>query len=470
MTSILRHALWLPLLAPTLALTATAADPGQQPKPTWELGTSQIDPATAQGKVDVVDGVLKLDCANSFAIPVAALGSQNDYTIELEFRRPPGFKNLPRMNGALRLFTNREPVAHAGLTLVYFPPAWDLNGGVGNAMGMEINGYWNAECGGLDGDGFNKYSIVVKDRMPSIYRNGLLLAMTGEVKPSGQPLIIGGTGWRGAGWAGGDAAKPPTAEPVPEPYELRALRVYDQALPPTGYDRSAEVMRNCAGDGYTMQRADIKDPTLPRILVIGDSISMGYRGFISKQFKGKAYVDYWVGGAWFAWTIKGDDFPLLPAFSAVLANGPYDVVSWNSMTLHMWANNDNGRCLPETFPGQMTQVVEHLKKTAPNTKFIWVRCTPVTAPVEGGPSVIVADGPNKIKSERIDLFNKMTDEIMTKYGIPEVDLHALCVKNLDKASKDGVHWQASAYELMAAEISKEIEKNLPATRRQEAQK
>jgi lysophospholipase L1-like esterase len=99
-----------------------------------------------------------------------------------------------------------------------------------------------------------------------------------------------------------------------------------------------------------------------------------------------------------------------------------------------------------------------------------VRCTPITAPVEGGPNVIVTDGPDRFKNERIDLFNGMTDEIMAKYGIPEVDLHALCVRNLDKASKDGVHWQASASELMAATIIREIEKNLPATHRQDTQK
>jgi len=34
-------------------------------------------------------------------------------------------------------------------------------------------------------------------------------------------------------------------------------------------------------------------------------------------------------------------------------------------------------------------------------------------------------------------------------------------KNLDKASKDGVHWGADASRLMADEIIKEIEKSLP---------
>ena len=446
------------LAALTLALAATAH--AQDAKPTWELGKNAIDPASIHGKIECVDGVVKLDTTNSFTIPASALGAQNDYTIEFELRRSPNFKTLPRMEGALRLVCNRDAAAHAGLALNYFPPAWDMNGGCSNQMGIEVNCYWNGACGGLDGGDFNKYSVVVKDRLASIYRNGLLLAMTGEVKPSQMPLTIGGKGWSGELLPDKGEAKP-----VPEPYELRNLKIHDRALAPTGYDHSAEMMRNVSGEGYNMQRAVIKDPALPRILVIGDSISMGYRGFITEHFKGRAYVDYWVGGAWFDWTVKGDDFPALRGWSGVLANGPYDVVSWNAMTLHMWTPQQPTRCLAETYPGQMTRVIAHLKKTAPTTKFIWIRCTPYTTPVADGPSRI-----DEKKSERLVTFNKVTDGIMAKYGIPEVDLYGLCEKNLDKASKDGVHWGSDASRLMADEIVKEIENSLPKPHKQDAAK
>ena len=97
-----------------------------------------------------------------------------------------------------------------------------------------------------------------------------------------------------------------------------------------------------------MQRSDIKDPALPRILVIGDSISMGYRGFITKHFKGKAYVDYWVGGGWLdPDSVKDRNSKVKKSWSGVLSNGPYDVVSWNAMTLHMW-NGTPGRCLEDS--------------------------------------------------------------------------------------------------------------------------
>jgi len=420
--------------------------------PIWELGKNAIDPSSIQGKIECVEGVVKLDCLNSFAIPASVLGAQNDYTIEFEFRRSPSFKTLPHMDGALRLVCNRDDAAHAGLCLNYFPPDWDLNGGVSNRIGIEVNCYWNGECAGLDGEAFNKYSIVVKDRLASIYRNGLLLAMTGEVNPSQMPLTIGGKGWRGE-WL----ASKGEVTPVPEPYELRALKIYDKALSPTGFDRSAEMMRNVSGEGYNIQRAVIKYPTLPRILVIGDSISMGYRGFITEHFKHKAYVDYWVGGSWLdPNSVKGENSKVKNSWSGVLSNGPYDVISWNSMTLHMWTPAMPGRCLESNHAGNVSEVIEHIRKTSPGSKLIWVRCTPYTTAVAGGPSLLDA-----AKSERLVKFNKITDEVMAKYGIPEIDLYSLCEKNLDKASKDGVHWNEDASRLMADEIIKEIEKVLP---------
>ena len=439
-----------------VGLMAVSATQAQEAEPSWELGKNPIDPGTMQGKIELVDGVLKLDCMNSFSIPATALGTQEDYTIELEFRRSANFKTLPRMEGAIRLISNRDAATHSGLSLIYFPPDWDLNGGVSNRTGIDVNAYWNGEAGGLDGVAFNKYSIVVKNKLASVYRNGLLLAMTSEVRPSQLPLVIGGRGWRGE-----YNLKEGEGRPVPEPYELRSLKIYDKALSPTGFDRSTEMMRNCSGEGYSMQRADIKDPSLPRILVIGDSISMGYRSFITKHFKDKAYVDYWVGGSWFGNdAVRGKNPTAKIAWEGVLSNGPYDLISWNSMTLHMWANNDKGRCIEETYPAQMTRVVEHLKKTAPDSKVIWIRCTPVTTAVEGKPNIIRVEETERWKTERIIKFNKMTDEIMGKYGIPEVDLYALCEKNLDKASKDGVHWNADASNLMAAAIILEIEKQL----------
>jgi len=276
-----------------------------------------------------------------------------------------------------------------------------------------------------------------------MFRNGLLHFATEAVKPSALPLTFG------------EVAKAPVS-----PYELSGLKIYDTAVFPTGFDASAERMRIYAGDQYFIQRVEVKDPSLPRILVIGDSISMGYRGFITEHFKGKAYVDYWTGGGWIGdGAAKGPNSAAKRAWTGVLSNGPYDVVSWNAMTLHMW-NGMPGRADEATFPELMEEMTGFVQQSAPNTKFIWIRCTPWrTTPDVGRPEI------DPSHNDRIVRFNKVTDEIMAKHGIPEVDLYALCEKRFDSLPewmrKDALHWPPAVSKEMAGEIVKEIEKLLP---------
>jgi hypothetical protein len=406
---------------------AAAVQAQQPPLPVWELGRNPIDPAASTGKVELVNGIVTLDGAKSFSLPRNILGAQRDYTVEFELKYAPGAK------GGIQVVSNCGENDKFGFRLNYAPPDY-------NALLLFVNGYQTVEQRGFMPATFAKVTLVAKDGKLMIFRDGLILALTDEVKPSPLPLTFGAV-----------------QKALTTPYELRNIRVFDQAVFPTGFDQSAERMRSVSGEGYAMQRVDVKDPKLPRILVVGDSISMGYRGFITEHFKGRAYVDYWVGGSWFNWSVKGDDFPALRAWDGVLSNGPYDVVSWNAMTLHMW-NGAPGRCDETNYPGQMTRVVRHLLKIAPNTRFIWVRCTPWRTTPDSGRPVI-----DPTRNAFIVRLNAVTDRIMTAHGIPEIDLYALCEKRFDTvpdASKDAVHWNRDVSKEMADMIVQEIEKSL----------
>ncbi len=47
------------------------------------------------------------------------------------------------------------------------------------------------------------------------------------------------------------------------------------------------------GGNWQLDRTKINDPTLPRVLLIGDSILIGYKKIVYKELKGKANVDAW---------------------------------------------------------------------------------------------------------------------------------------------------------------------------------
>jgi len=403
----------------------------QDVKPVWQMTKETMDTITKAGEVELRDGSVFLDGTNSFSLPAQILGAQSDYTIEFELKRSPG---AAQDKDHLVIFTNMHQEKKAGMEFQYYPPSY-------NALVFSVNGYKSVEYRDFLSENFDKVTLAAKDKKLTLFRNGLVLAMTNEVHPSDQPMVFG-----------------QIRDEKVLPYELRNVKVYDTALFPTGSEQQAgALMRFYSGDQYTMQRAEIKDPSLPRILVIGDSISMGYREIITEHFQRRAYVDYWLGGGWIdPNSVRGENSNMKRAWNGVLSNGPYDVVSWNAMTLHMWNPEMPDRSPDETYVANMTEVVEHLKATAPKTKFIWIRSTPFTTSLEDGSVVIDLE-----KSQRAIKRNAETDAIMKAHGIPIVDLYGLAEKNLDKASKDGAHWELPASRLMAEEIIREIEKVLP---------
>ncbi|WPJ95559.1 SGNH/GDSL hydrolase family protein [Coraliomargarita algicola] len=401
-----------------------------RPQPVWELGKQMIAPTLSTGQIHPVQGVIEVDAQNTFAIPVELLGDQETYTIEFDVKRPAS-----AINGhSITLCSNTDTNAQQGLALVYHPPSY-------NCAWMYINGEKMAILPKLLDDQFNTITLLVKDRELLIFKNGLLLAATDAIRPSERPLRFGG------GYTTGKS---------PQAYQLRNIKLYQDAVFPKGYDRSTEIMLSTSGDQYTMFRAKIKDPSLPRILVVGDSISIAYREYISDYFRDKAYVDYWVGGRWYEPVdLQDKNAKVKRAYRGVLANGPYDVVSWNPMTLHMWNPDNPQSCSVENYPENLTEIVHFLKELAPSTQFFWVRCTPY--------STVDANKQRTIdykRSTRLDTFNQLSDTIMQNQGIPTIDLWAVCEDHPQLSSGDGVHWP-KASQLFAETIAKAIEPSLP---------
>lgn len=396
-----------------------------QEKPLWDSSVNSIEESAKQGVVEIKDGAVLLDGTNSFTFPEELLGDQKNYTIEFELQRPASIKP----GESITLFSNADEEAKTGLKLRYFPPDY-------NAGWLFVNGYRTVEQRGFMTDEPTKFAFVVKDLKVMMFRNGSHLAATNDVLPSAAPLTFGGI----------------EKKKTSVPYVLKNIKVYGSARTPAGFDHAAVKLRHYSGDHYNMQRYRIDNPALPRILIIGDSISMGYRGFINKHFEGRANIDYWTQNHWIN-MIDGENSPLERALSGVASQGPYDIITFN-FGLHSWSRPERS---PENkYIEQTTKLVRHLREIAPDTKWIWIKTTPYTKPVEGSPSVLEME-----KTARIIQFNKMTDEIMAAHNIPTVDLYQVCVDNLDKASRDGVHWTQAASALMAAAIIEEIKKDFP---------
>src|SRR5258708_37267583 len=102
-----------------------------------------------------------------------------------------------------------------------------------------------------------------------------------------------------------------------------------------GEDNPASVIAdNKAGqhaiNGWGFQEAQITDPTLPHVLLIGDSIVGGDKSKVITLLQGKANVDVWttpkhVGGPGLNDELKEN-----------LKKGPYALIPFNTTRLQSW--------------------------------------------------------------------------------------------------------------------------------------
>jgi hypothetical protein len=419
------------------AVSSASASSASEGQPVWELGKNPIDSKLTTGTVTLKAGVIDVDGQNTLSIPSSVLGDQSDYTIEFEVKRPA---KMTSGHGIL-LFSNQDDAQKSGIQLNYYPPSY-------NACWLMVNTNRAEEKRGFLKDGFVKITLVVQDKQLMMFRDGLLLATSGNlVKPSTKSLTFGGAN---------NSKRPP------ETYALRNIRIYDTAITPSGFDPTIARMRSFSGPGFKVDRVDIKDPSLPRILVIGDSISMGYRRYITEHYKGKAYVDYWVGGSWLhgANSILGKDPTLKKAWTSVLALGPYDAITWNPMGLHVWnPQHVKGRSPADKMPQMIQELVDHIMAVkADKTHLIWVTTTPFCAPGRKDKEVGKID---ESKNQFIRRYNALCSGVVAKHGIPQVDLWAFGEKNLDMIGRDGVHWGGEASKMMAKLLIQEIDKCLP---------
>ncbi|HEX7262193.1 MAG TPA: SGNH/GDSL hydrolase family protein, partial [Luteolibacter sp.] len=189
-----------------------------------------------------------------------------------------------------------------------------------------------------------------------------------------------------------------------------------------------------------------RDPVLPRVLLIGDSICNGYRAAVIRDLKGKAAVDVWL-------TPVAENDPGLPGdLEKVIKQGPYAVVHFN-IGLHGWPK---GQIPDGQYEPLMRKYVESLRKHAPDTKFIWASSTPIT--VKGKPAELDPEN-NPTMTGR----NAAAAKIMRESGIAVNDLYSLVVdKRAQLAAGDRFHWQPGGSELMAKQIVEFITKALPA--------
>lgn len=182
------------------------------------------------------------------------------------------------------------------------------------------------------------------------------------------------------------------------------------------------------------------DPALPRLLIIGDSISRGYTLAVRHALAGKVNVHRAPANC-------GPTRSGLKNLDVWLGQDKWDVITWN-FGIH------DRQTEPEVYRKNLASLLPRLQATG--AKLIWVRTTPAPPP---------GNNEAKFTDAQCAQVNRVADEIMTANHIPEVDLFALMQPKLKEyQNPHDVHFKESGYELMGAQIASVVSRaiNVPA--------
>lgn len=210
---------------------------------------------------------------------------------------------------------------------------------------------------------------------------------------------------------------------------------------------------------------------LPRVLLIGDSITRGYYPEVEKNLSGKAYVSRLSTSAFVT------DPALLAQIAAVLENNKFDIIHFNN-GMHGWGHSE------KEYEAGLLTMMETIRKYAPNAKLIWAATTPLkdstaTNPLSSAQSTTVplATEPGNAKAAdagklmlltdlkqvsdaRIDARNAIALEIMRREQIPVDDLHTLSLGH-PELYNGSVHFNKDGTALQGKQVATEVAKLLP---------
>ena len=221
----------------------------------------------------------------------------------------------------------------------------------------------------------------------------------------------------------------------------------------SGYDLLAHHVADSILGALNGPAPAATQPRLPRVLIIGDSISGGYWKGVKSLLEGKADVVKNEGNA--EYTGTG-----LKKIDQWLGDGKWDVIhfNWGLWDIYGWQYRNEDRS-PATYAARLDKLVTRMEKTG--ATLVWATTTPV------------CPGPEGTMLKRWKTVTKITPAVekqyldaalavMKKHKVQIDDLHALMAPELEKYSPapDNVHFTGAGYGKLARQVADAILKAL----------
>jgi acyl-CoA thioesterase-1 len=191
------------------------------------------------------------------------------------------------------------------------------------------------------------------------------------------------------------------------------------------------------------------DPNLPRVLLLGDSISIGYTLPVRELLKGKANVHR-------APTNCGPTTKGVASIDEWLGSGKWDVIhfNWGLHDLKYMGPNGENLADPEAadshqqvpveqYEENLQKLVARMKRT--NAKLIWCATTPVPAGAKGR---VAGDSAT---------YNAAAGRVMQAHDIPTNDLFAFAKAKLNEIQQPAnVHFTPAGSKELGEKVAEAI--------------
>lgn len=183
----------------------------------------------------------------------------------------------------------------------------------------------------------------------------------------------------------------------------------------------------------------LNDHDLPRVLLVGDSITKSYSAEVETLLNGKAYV-----GRIATSRCVGDP-TLLRELDAIFANNRFDLVHFNN-GLHGWDYSEDE--YQRYFPELIGAIGGHRGQATS----IWATTTPVR---------VVGDlNEFESRTQRVKTRNAIAARLVAAENISVNDLFALGERHAEYYSDDGVHFNPSGVRALARQVADAIDSRL----------
>lgn len=185
---------------------------------------------------------------------------------------------------------------------------------------------------------------------------------------------------------------------------------------------------------------DADKTDLPRVLLVGDSITRGYFGAVEKHLAGKAYCARLTTSKCVSDPTFNDDLKLM------LKQYKFSVIHFNN-GLHGWGYTE------DQYRDGLVATVAAVKEHAGDAKFVWATTTPVREKTD---LETFAE-----RTDRVKVRNKLASEIMTEHQVPTDDLFEMVKDHAEWTSGDGVHFNGKGIEALAKQVATSVLENFP---------